>query len=116
MGKHKPLSLDTHKYRTTFTSTTKIDLDLAGPFVVMTRIQSNNYPVAARVLKEIFQLSPQMLAPPLPFFHCGEQLGECVCKIKVRFTIVFWLTKTNVPLCFIVDGDELKIEVKLLMA
>ena len=26
MGKHKPLSLDTHKYRTTFTSTTKIVL------------------------------------------------------------------------------------------
>ena len=25
-GKHKPLSLDTHKYRTTFTSTTKIVL------------------------------------------------------------------------------------------
>jgi hypothetical protein len=26
MGKHKPLSLDTHKYKTTFTSTTKIEL------------------------------------------------------------------------------------------
>jgi hypothetical protein len=26
MGKHKPLSLDTHKYRTTFTSTTKLVL------------------------------------------------------------------------------------------
>jgi hypothetical protein len=26
MGKHKLLSLDTHKYKTTFTSTTKIEL------------------------------------------------------------------------------------------
>ena len=31
MGKHKPLSLDTHKYRTTFTSTTKIVLRFSTP-------------------------------------------------------------------------------------
>ena len=42
--------------------------------------------------------------------------GEFVLWNKVRFTIVIWLTKTDVPLGSIVDGDELKIEMKLLMA
>jgi hypothetical protein len=39
-----------------------------GPFGAMTNVQSNNYPLAAHVLKEIFQLSPQILAPTLPSF------------------------------------------------
>ncbi len=40
--------------------------------------------------------------------QCGKQLGECVCNIKVRFTSMILLTKTHVPLCFIVNGNELK--------
>ena len=38
-----------------------------GPSGAMTYVQSDNYPLAARVLKEIFQLSPQyLLLPYLP--------------------------------------------------
>jgi hypothetical protein len=37
-----------------------------GPFGAMTNVQSNDYSLAACVLKEIFQLSPQILAPTLP--------------------------------------------------
>ena len=39
-----------------------------SPFGAMTNVQSDNYPLAARVFKEIFQLSPQILAPILPSF------------------------------------------------
>ena len=34
MGKHKLLSLDTHKYKTTFTSTTKIVLRFSSCFIL----------------------------------------------------------------------------------
>jgi hypothetical protein len=36
-----------------------------GPFSAMALVQSDNYPVAARVIKDIFQLSPQAVAPTL---------------------------------------------------
>jgi hypothetical protein len=36
-----------------------------GPFGAMTLVQSDNYPVAARVIKDLFQLSPQAVAPTL---------------------------------------------------
>jgi hypothetical protein len=39
-----------------------------GPFGAMTNVQSNDYPIAACALKEIFQLSPQILAPTIPSF------------------------------------------------
>ena len=43
-----------------------------GPFGATTQDQSDNYPLAACVPKDIFQLSPQMLAPPLPSFPSGN--------------------------------------------
>ena len=39
-----------------------------GPFGAMTNDQSDYYPLATRVLKKFFQLSPQILAPTLPSF------------------------------------------------
>jgi hypothetical protein len=36
-----------------------------GPFSAMTLVQSDDYPVAARVIKDLFQLSPQVFAPTL---------------------------------------------------
>ena len=46
-----------------------LQLTLAnGPFGAMTNVQSDNYPVAARALKEIFQTSHQTLVPTLPSF------------------------------------------------
>jgi hypothetical protein len=36
-----------------------------GPFGAMTLVQSDDYPVAARVIKDLFQLSPQAFAPTL---------------------------------------------------
>jgi hypothetical protein len=42
---------------------------------------------------------------------CEERLGECVCKIKVRFTKHYFANKNEhaaVLSCFIVNGNELK--------
>jgi hypothetical protein len=36
-----------------------------GPFGAMTLVQSDDYPVAARIIKDLFQLSPQAIAPTL---------------------------------------------------
>jgi hypothetical protein len=36
-----------------------------GPFGTMTLVQSDDYTVAARVIKDLFQLSPQAIAPTL---------------------------------------------------
>ncbi len=36
-----------------------------GPFCAMTLVQSDDYPVAARVIKDLFQLSPQAITPTL---------------------------------------------------
>jgi hypothetical protein len=36
-----------------------------GPFGAMTLVQSDDYPVVARVIKDLFQLSPQAFAPTL---------------------------------------------------
>jgi hypothetical protein len=37
----------------------------SSPFGTMTLVQSEDYPVAARVIKDLFQLSPQVVAPTL---------------------------------------------------
>jgi hypothetical protein len=36
-----------------------------GPFVAMTLVQSDDYSVAAHVIKDLFQCSPQAIAPTL---------------------------------------------------
>jgi hypothetical protein len=36
-----------------------------GPFGAMTLVQLDDYPVAARVIKDLFQISPQAIAPTL---------------------------------------------------
>jgi hypothetical protein len=43
-----------------------------GPFGAMTNVQSDDHPVAACALKEIFQLCHQILAPTLPSFPSGN--------------------------------------------
>jgi hypothetical protein len=40
-----------------------------SPFGAMTLVQSDDYPVAARFIKNLFQLSPQAIAPTLVLFH-----------------------------------------------
>ena len=52
-----------------------------GPFGAMTNVQSDNYPLAARVLKEIFQLSPQILTPTLPSFPSGNIMLQLPSEI-----------------------------------
>ncbi len=39
-----------------------------GPFGAMTLVQLDDYPVAACVIKDLFQLSPQAIAPTLASF------------------------------------------------
>jgi hypothetical protein len=43
-----------------------------SPFGTMTLVQLGNYPVAAHVIKDIFQLSPQAVAPTLTSFAPGN--------------------------------------------
>jgi hypothetical protein len=45
---------------------------LNGPFGTMTLVQSDDYPVAAHVIKDLFQLSPQAVAPSLASFPPGN--------------------------------------------
>jgi hypothetical protein len=52
-----------------------------GPFGAMTNVQSDDYPVAARALKEIFQMSHQTLAPTLPSFPSGNVMLQIPPKI-----------------------------------
>ncbi len=52
-----------------------------GPFGAMTNVQSNDYPIAARALKEIFQMSHQTLAPTLPSFSSGNVMLQLPSKI-----------------------------------
>ena len=52
-----------------------------GPFEAMTNMQSDDYPLAARILKEIFQLSPQILAPTLPSFPSGNVMLQLPSEI-----------------------------------
>jgi hypothetical protein len=47
----------------------------------MTNVQSNDYPVAACALKEIFQLSHQILAPTLLSFPSGNVMLQLPSKI-----------------------------------
>jgi hypothetical protein len=43
-----------------------------GPFGAMTLVQLDNYPDAAHVIKDLFQLSPQAVAPSLASFAPGN--------------------------------------------
>jgi hypothetical protein len=52
-----------------------------GLFGAMTHVQSDNYPVAACVLKEFFQLSPQMPTPPFPSFPSGNVMLQLPSKV-----------------------------------
>jgi hypothetical protein len=47
----------------------------------MTNLQSNDYSVAARALKEIFQMSHQTLAPTLPSFPSRNVMLRLPSKI-----------------------------------
>ena len=52
-----------------------------GPFEAMTNVQSDDYPLAACIIKEIFQLSPQILAPPLHSFPTGNVMLQLPSEI-----------------------------------
>jgi hypothetical protein len=43
-----------------------------SPFGAMTLVQSHDYPATARVIKDLFQLSPQAVAPILASFAPGN--------------------------------------------
>jgi hypothetical protein len=47
----------------------------------MTNVQSDDYPLAACILKEIFQLSPQILTPTLPSFPSGNVMLQLPSEI-----------------------------------
>ena len=51
------------------------------PFGATTNVQSNDYPLTAHILKEIFQLSPQILAPTLPTFLSGNVMLQLLSEI-----------------------------------
>jgi hypothetical protein len=51
-----------------------------GPFGAMTVVQSDDYMVAARVIKELFQLSPQAVAPTLASYAPGNVMLHLPAK------------------------------------
>jgi hypothetical protein len=51
-----------------------------GPFGAMTLAQSDDYPVAARVIKDLFQLSPQAVAPDLASYAPGNVMLHLSAK------------------------------------
>ncbi len=52
-----------------------------GPFSTMTLVKSDNYPVAAHVIKDLFQLSPQAVAPSLASFAPGNIMPHLPAKV-----------------------------------
>jgi hypothetical protein len=52
-----------------------------GPFGTMTLVQLDNYPVAAHVIKDLFQLSPQAVAPSLASSAPGNVMLHLLAKV-----------------------------------
>ncbi len=51
-----------------------------GPFGAMTLVQSDDYPVAARVIKDLFQFSPQVIAPTLASYAPSNVMLHLLAK------------------------------------
>jgi hypothetical protein len=51
-----------------------------GPFGTMTLVQSDDYPVTAHVIKDLFQLSPQAVAPTLASYAPGNVMLHLPAK------------------------------------
>ncbi len=51
-----------------------------GPFGAMTLVQSDNYPVVAHVVKDLFKLSPQAVAPTLASYAPGNVMLHLPAK------------------------------------
>jgi hypothetical protein len=51
-----------------------------GPFGAMTLVQSDDYPVAAHVIKDLFQLSPQAIAPTLASYASNNVMLHLPAK------------------------------------
>ena len=51
-----------------------------GPYGAMTLVQLDNYPVAAHVIKDLFQLSPQAVAPILASYAPGNVMLHLPAK------------------------------------
>jgi hypothetical protein len=76
-----------------------------GPFGAMTNVQSDDYLLATRVLKEIFQLSPQILTPALPSFPSRNVMLQLPSEIdkeseakKGIFKLMLLLIRGNIKL------------------
>ncbi len=52
-----------------------------GPFGAMTLVQLDNYPVTAHVIKDLFQLSPQAVAPTLASYAPGNVMLHLPAKV-----------------------------------
>jgi hypothetical protein len=52
-----------------------------GPFRAMTLVQSDNHPVAVHVIKDLFTLSPQVVAPSLTSFAPGNIMLHLLAKV-----------------------------------
>ncbi len=52
-----------------------------GPFGAITLVQSDDYLVAARVIKDLFQLSPQAVAPTLTSYAPGNVMIHLPAKV-----------------------------------
>jgi hypothetical protein len=55
-----------------------------GPFGTMTLVQLDNYPVAAHVIKDLFQLSPQVVAPTLASYAPSNVMLHLLAKADME--------------------------------
>jgi hypothetical protein len=53
-----------------------------GAFGAMTLVQSDNHPVAAHTIKDLFKLSPQVVAPTLASYAPGNDLFHVPAKVN----------------------------------
>jgi hypothetical protein len=51
-----------------------------GPFGAMTLVQLDDYPVAAHDIKDLFQLSPQVIAPTLAYYAPSNVMLHLLAK------------------------------------
>jgi hypothetical protein len=79
----------------------------------MTHIQSDNYPLAARVLNKIFQLFSQMLAPPLPSFLSRHVMLQLPSEIDKESAAQSKAKKGIIKLILLLVRGDIDIEATL---
>jgi len=93
MGKHKPLSLDTHKYKTTFTSTTKIVLRFSSCFIFSS--SSTTPTMSSSALHDAYDTLISLRDKLTRLNLNGVITPEAFDKLEDKLGGIFTVTKTH---------------------